>query len=357
MDIKYETNKIVDEVGKMHFSGNIVPEIWFQTLKGVKKTTISLVTLILAEIVYWYRPTEVRDEAGQFVLLKKKFYDPDFLQISYKQLSNKFGVSERQSKAAIVALEDIGVIRRHFKTITSKTGITCTNVMYIELIPSKLKELTFPEDTPMTINRHTSDNISSEVCASNDIEPSINRQTNTNITSNTSSEDFIQSFLEMEGPISSFGELKEGLSLYAEFYSDNCRNIEFCEKLKSMFNLNNSQYTEIALLLITRLISYDDLIIDMPAEKDLIDSIVDICCDVITGEISYDNHCSKAIGPNITRLQESVLQLNILSFKSLILRFSTKADEVSNKPAYIIRMLINSRRDYCLNDRYYGYAY
>ena len=142
MEIQFTSNPIVNEVGKMHFSGNIVPEIWFHTITDVKKTTLALVVLILGEIVYWYRPSEVRDEAGQFIAYKQKFHDKDYLQMSYEQLAQKYHISKGQAKAAIVALEDIGVIKRHFRTVVSKTGMKNNNVLYIELIPSVLQKLT-----------------------------------------------------------------------------------------------------------------------------------------------------------------------------------------------------------------------
>lgn len=60
-------------------------------------------------------------------------------------LSDKFGLSKDQARAALDFLEvDIQVIKRHYRTIDSRTG-KLSNVMYIELIPDVLMSLTYPE--------------------------------------------------------------------------------------------------------------------------------------------------------------------------------------------------------------------
>ena len=63
MDIKLKTgNKIVDKVGEMNISGNIIPEAWYHTVNNKNGKPNALAILILADIVNWYRPTEHRDE-------------------------------------------------------------------------------------------------------------------------------------------------------------------------------------------------------------------------------------------------------------------------------------------------------
>ncbi len=144
MEIINSGNSIVDEVAQIHFSGNIVPKSWSNriTYKNGKPNLTAM--LLLAEIVYWYRPTEERDENGTYVRFKKKFADELYLQKSYAQISNELGISINQAKAAVATLEkDFGLIKRHFRTVETKNGRVIPNVMYIELFPDKLKELTY----------------------------------------------------------------------------------------------------------------------------------------------------------------------------------------------------------------------
>lgn len=143
---RYSTgNPIVDEVGTMNFTGNVIPMVWFKTIKYPNGAPNNNAIHILSDIVYWYRPKEERDEeSGQLIGMKKKFRD-DYLQRSYDQMADTFGLSKKQATEAVKALEKIGIIKRIFKTIQVK-GQVLNNVLFIELIPKKLYEITFPEE-------------------------------------------------------------------------------------------------------------------------------------------------------------------------------------------------------------------
>lgn len=136
-------NPIVDAVGKLNLTGNIVPESWYYTIVNDKGKTNPLAILILADIVYWYRPTEERDETTLSVSFSKKFHDENYLQRNYEQLMEKFNISKKQARDALIFLEDLGVVKRHFKNIVV-AGLPLSNVMFLELIPDVLENLTFP---------------------------------------------------------------------------------------------------------------------------------------------------------------------------------------------------------------------
>ena len=138
-------NPIVDQLGKIELTGNIIPEAWYKTIVNNKNHVNCMAMLILADIVYWYKPVEIRDESGLHVRYAKRFKDKDYLQRSYEQLCDKFNISKKQARDCIVMLEELGVIKRHLRTINTPSGKT-PNVLYIELIPSRLCELTFPDN-------------------------------------------------------------------------------------------------------------------------------------------------------------------------------------------------------------------
>ena len=123
-------NRIVDASAEISITGNITPQAWYKTIvKETGKPHLAAI-VILSDIVYWYRPTELRDEStGQIIAIRKKF-KADLLQRSYQQ-------------NAIIFLEKLGVIKRVFRTI-NLNGLVVNNVLYIELIVEKLKELTYP---------------------------------------------------------------------------------------------------------------------------------------------------------------------------------------------------------------------
>ena len=130
-------NPVVDAVGKMHFMGNVIPENWFKTVVSETGKVHLLAILVLSEIVYWYKPTEVRDEKTGDVRWKKKFEATDFLQKSYSALEGKFNASHKQIRDALITLERLGVVKRNLRNIETKLG-KCPNVLYLELNPEAL---------------------------------------------------------------------------------------------------------------------------------------------------------------------------------------------------------------------------
>ena len=105
MNQDYSTgNRIVDEVGRINISGNIIPMVWFQAIRYPNGKPNVNAIIILADIVYWYRPTEIRDEiTGQVVGRRKKFRD-DLLQRSYGQISELFGLTKKQVVTAALTV-------------------------------------------------------------------------------------------------------------------------------------------------------------------------------------------------------------------------------------------------------------
>lgn len=135
-------NSIVDAVACMQFTGNVIPQRWYKNiLKDTGKPDL-LAIVLLAEIVYWYRPIEERDEAtGQLTGFRTRFHN-DLLQRDYSAFAKQFGENKRNIRDAMARLEKLGVIRRDFRTIVTPTGMRCSNVLFIELIPKKLYEIT-----------------------------------------------------------------------------------------------------------------------------------------------------------------------------------------------------------------------
>ena len=134
----------VDALYGVIFTGNIIPNSWYSTIRTEKgKPDLAAIT-ILSEILYWHRPREECDEsdAGGIKLIKR--FKADLLQMSYKHLLNKFGLTKDQSRRAIERLEKLGLIKRQLRNVETDST-TLNNVMYIELFSDRLLEITFPE--------------------------------------------------------------------------------------------------------------------------------------------------------------------------------------------------------------------
>lgn len=134
-------HEVVDQVGSVHLEGNVLPTNWFNSFRLENGKPDVNAVILLSEIVYWHRPTVVRDEdSGQVISMKKKF-KADLLQRSYQSFSDQYGFSKQQVKEALDRLEHFGVIKRHFRTIEANSQ-KYNNVLFIELITPVLFEVT-----------------------------------------------------------------------------------------------------------------------------------------------------------------------------------------------------------------------
>lgn len=150
-------NAAVDKMLEINISGNIIPQQWYSSIVRDNGKPYFTAIVILSDIVYWYRPIEIRDEqTGQIKEYRKKFAR-DKLQRSYQQIANMFGISKREATTAISFLEKLGVIKKEFRSLNIN-GITCNNVLFIDLFPERVKELTYPplkNVTPLTSKSDT----------------------------------------------------------------------------------------------------------------------------------------------------------------------------------------------------------
>lgn len=156
-------NAIVDAVGRIGITGNVIPNSWYSAITRPNGKPYLNAIVILAEIVYWYRPTETRDEAtGRTVEVKAKFKG-DMLQRSYGSFAEQFGISKREATNALSALEEMGIVRRHLRNICVR-GMTFSNVLFVELVPERLMEVTHQEGAATTSKSETSNFSEGEGC-------------------------------------------------------------------------------------------------------------------------------------------------------------------------------------------------
>lgn len=126
-------------IGKLNFQGvgHIqIPDTWWERLRTPAGKTDTNGCIILAEIVFRYRPANWDDENGK--VKTGKWFKADLLQKSYKQLSDKFGLTLDQVKRAVGRLEEGGYICR---VLRDEDGYI--NRMYIQIFPSAIEQLTF----------------------------------------------------------------------------------------------------------------------------------------------------------------------------------------------------------------------
>ncbi|MRR92581.1 DnaD domain-containing protein [Bacillus anthracis] len=147
-------NNVVLQIGQMNFRGNVIDHGWFKTLTLDNGKPNMVAISILGEVVYWYKPTEVRDEHSNNVRYKQKF-KADTLQKSYQQFADSFGFTKRQVKDACDYLKDRRLVHIEFRTIFVN-GTRCNNVMFIEPIPEEIQKISilyWENGTPPTLER------------------------------------------------------------------------------------------------------------------------------------------------------------------------------------------------------------
>lgn len=82
-------NEIVDENAKLNISGNIIPQVWYRTIIRESGKPNLTAIIILADIVYWYKPTEIRDEGtGQVIGVRKNLSLTFFSEVISRSVSS-----------------------------------------------------------------------------------------------------------------------------------------------------------------------------------------------------------------------------------------------------------------------------
>jgi len=134
---------VVNQVGKLNISGNIIAHTWYRHICLSNGKPDLAAIIILAEIVYWYRPIEVKDEKnGKFLGWRKKF-KADKLQRHYDSFSTQFGLSKNQVKRATDNLVQLNIIDKDFRNIRLPNGLFLGNILYIGLNVDQLAEITY----------------------------------------------------------------------------------------------------------------------------------------------------------------------------------------------------------------------
>lgn len=141
-EVKFNTTQEVTAIGEMHFEGNIIPHYWYQNIKYQNGKVDLNSIIILAEIVYWYRPTYIRDEGSGLVTSVQKKFKSDSLQKDKKSLANQFGLTLVQVQDSLARLEKMGLIYRDYRTILVGDK-RMSNVLFIKINPEKIREVTF----------------------------------------------------------------------------------------------------------------------------------------------------------------------------------------------------------------------
>lgn len=350
MNVINSGNTIVDKVGTMHFSGNIIPEAWYGTVVNEKGKPNMNAIVILADVVYWYRPTEVRNEEDGNVFFKKKFSDDSFLQRSYQQISDKMGMSKRQAMSAVVSLEKLGVIKRHFRTLETRQGTKMSNVMFLELVPERLRELTYPQSVEgcPTNECDTYGNKMSELSHKNESTITKECNTNTENTTQTTNGDYISSSFNQERDSGKAGKVKQLIpmeELIEKFeYTELCEILSYkhlqleCEECQ----LDQYEIKERSIEELKYRIEYDLFVEE--GQADMVDALLDYMSDIIATNkkmtFKDETYDARVMGNQFYRLDNASVRYVLSMFEK-----ASQKNAIQNKKHYLVRMLLTAKSD------------
>jgi hypothetical protein len=142
-------------IGAIPLTGNVTPMPWYQHLRFAPdareraagrpgKPHLAAIT-ILSDIVYWYRPRELREEATDEVIGYARRFAGTRLQRTYGYYVELFGLSYEQVRDAVAFLDAAGIIRKTvLKAVRLSTGAIAGNRLYVEPIPEAIGRISQP---------------------------------------------------------------------------------------------------------------------------------------------------------------------------------------------------------------------
>lgn len=118
------------ELASLAIEGNIIDHTWpfIVTTEADRPDTQAI--MLLAHIVYWYRPSYEPHVDGTVRIGKK--YKGDLLQRSYAEIEKMLGLTKRQAQEAFDTLERLDLAYRELRTV-EVSGIKIANVLFIRL--------------------------------------------------------------------------------------------------------------------------------------------------------------------------------------------------------------------------------
>jgi len=305
-----------DALVELHIQGNVIPRIWFRTIvkDDLKNPKPHLLAInILADIVYWYRPKEIRDEITGDVKGYSKKFRSDLLQRSYDDLAETFSCSKDTAKEAVVFLEKkMGVIYRELRDLVIG-GVCCNNVMFLGLNVNRLRELTYPSGEILTEGGGKPSQSSVEIPAESAGEFP---RTNTENTKSQSS-----SYISSDSSQSIYRDKSAVNPTHAGFIT-----IDRIDEIKKCRNV------------IKKNIEYDFLCFDYGSDR--VNEVLELIVDNICTTRPTIRVCGEEVPSDVVR--ERLSALNRFHVEYVFDCIDTNTTKVKNIKSYLVTALYNA---------------
>ncbi|WP_124330508.1 hypothetical protein [Desulfonema ishimotonii] len=101
-----------DMLKNVRFAGNLIPHSFYRHIRRESGTTDFEGVGIMSDILYHYRPAEIRDrKTGRITGYRQRFRGDKF-QISYRQYAEHYGISKGQVTTAVKNPDRLGLVFR-----------------------------------------------------------------------------------------------------------------------------------------------------------------------------------------------------------------------------------------------------
>ena len=355
-------NDAVDSMGRINISGNIIPQVWYKTVTKENGKPHLLAITLLADIVYWYRPSEVREEGTGQVTGWKKRFKGDMLQKTYQQYSDLFGESKRSIKAAFDMLEGLGVIKRVFRNVTCQSGLVLNNVMFVGLDTDILYKLTYPGGRPEDRDKckggtgkgNTVVDGGVTECAESISKPFKDIQDNKNGSTKIQENNVNKSgTVQKDETVSGMGNnIKEYATLPQKNVPAPIKDNNTYKKTTYAGNNNkdtrksgldgkdNVDRTEIYRKIIKHNIDYETIKYDLKNDTGYLDELLDI----IVGIVSFDRESIRVSGTEhpYQEVKSRMLKLDSFHIRYVMDCMQKNTKKIMNIKAYLVAALYNA---------------
>lgn len=193
------TTPTVEAIGRLNITGNVIPANWWHNIKLPSGQPDSTAIVLLSEIIYWYRPSEIRDELSGALIGYRRRFRGDKLQRDYQSFAEQFGFSKRAATDAIKRLRDAGLITTELRTIKNAEGRSMPNVLFVEPVPEAIENIT--NGTYPPIQRNIPHAEAEDTQQSGGTYPALRRNTNTEITTENTTEITTENYCDTALPI------------------------------------------------------------------------------------------------------------------------------------------------------------
>ena len=368
MGIRSSGCAAVDAMDRIRISGNIIPQSWYKEILRDNGKPYLLAVTLLADIVYWYRPVEDRDESSGYVIGLRKRFRGDLLQKTYDEYANLYGESKRTIKAALDRLEELGLIRKVFRDIKLKNGTKIPNVMYIEIFPNRIEEISHYDIEPSSLGPSVPkyENDESDVPASEAYIPS---QTADLAGSDGGGTKFCRTSYTQNTTEITHRENSPVMSCQAEDV-DNFDDDELSDpvdyskpiKVKMQTPVDRRTDRDIYIEILKDQVQYDRILQeDTYGEKvNIVDGILNIIADIATTvpPDGYERVNGRQYSHEVVKSR--LLKMDYETIIHVLDRFKENKTEIRNMRSYLLTALYNARDEKDIqfqnffNHSYYG---